>query len=138
MPTNYNDNWSNINNKVNINLLSEGIILNMDTGVSWGQLFVQSQSTFFDLGFAVEFDVLSYSDTPAIRFSNNTISKPHIVTTGHWKITFKSDNITVLKDGVNQTHSLNDLIGSSKLKVFWELSSDTDVVKYNNFMIYSI
>ena len=139
MPTNHNSDWSNLNNKVNINHASEGTILTMDTGVTWGQLFAQSQSTFFDWGFAVEFTVLSYSDTPTIRFSNpSNVNKPHILTDGRWKIIFNTDSITVLKDNVPQTHYLNDLIGSSKLKVFWELSSDTDVIKYRNFMIYSV
>ncbi|MBQ6219256.1 MAG: hypothetical protein IJJ47_05945 [Methanosphaera sp.] len=66
------------------------------------------------------------------------MSGPHVITDGCWKIIFNTDSITVLKDNVPQTHYLNNLIGASKLKVFWELSSDTDVVKYNNFMIYSI
>lgn len=140
MPTNHNSDWSNLNNKVNINHASEGTILTMDTGVTWGQLFAQSQSTFFDWGFAVEFDNVSYSDSPTIRFVNeNNVSRGHVgLNEGHWKITFKSDTIAVLKDGQAQTHYLNDLLGSTKLKIFWELSDSTDVIKYRNFMVYSI
>lgn len=139
MPTNHNDNWSNSNNKVNITRASEGTIVDMNTGVSWGQLYTQSQSTYFDLPFAVELKSLDYSDTPTIRFANeSSTSATHILTGGNWKISFNSDSITVLKDGESQTHYLNTLIGSTKLKVYLELSADTDVIKYRNFMIYSV
>ena len=136
---NHNDNWGNPSTKVNINRSATGTTLTMDSGVTWGQLYAQSQSTYFDLPFAVELKSLDYSDTPTIRFANeSSTSATHILTDGNWKISFNSDSITVLKDGESQTHYLNPLIGSTKLKVYLELSADTDMLKYKDFAIYPI
>ena len=136
---NHNDNWGNPSTKVNVSRSATGTTLTMDSGVIWGQLYAQSQSTYFDLPFAVELKSLDYSDTPAIRFANeSSTSAIHFLTGGNWKISFNSDSITVLKDGESQTHYLNTLIGSTKLKVYLELSADADMLKYKDFVIYPI
>ena len=136
---NHNDNWGNPNTKVNVSRSATGTTLTMDSGVTWGQLYAQSQSTYFDLPFAVELKSIDYSDTPTIRFANeSSTSATHILTGGNWKISFNSDSITVLKDGESQTHYLNTLIGSTKLKVYLELSAYTDMLKYKDFVIYPI
>lgn len=136
---NHNDNWGNPSTKVNVSRSDTGTTLTMDSGVTWGQLYAQSQFTYFDVPFAVELKSLDYSDTPAIRFANESnTSAIHILTGGNWKIFFNSDSITILKDGESQRHYLDTLIGSTKLKVYLELSADTDMLKYKDFAIYPI
>lgn len=136
MPTNHNDNWTNVQNR--LVATRKGYGTNLETTSQWGQYYAQN-GAFFELPLTVEVNVLSYSDTPCLRFNNeNNVSKPHSLITGHWKIIFKTDTITVLKDNNVREHQLNDLLGSVKLKIYWELSHLTDLVDYRNFIIYSI
>lgn len=135
--SNHNDNWGDNGNK-GIRVRDEsGTTLSAQTGKTWVQFFAQSTATFFTNPFTVEFEVVSYINTPAIRFTDNSANKVHQVSTGIWKITIGTNSITVLKDGQLQSHYLSGLEGKD-CKVFFELSENEDVIKYNNFRIYSI
>ena len=132
----HNDNWSNLNNRMTITRETDGTLLTSTS--DWGQLYVISQSTYFECDFCIEFDVLSISDTPAIRFRNSSnTSATHNLQEGHYKIEWKSDSIKVLLDGVEQTHYISSLVGSD-VNVYFEHSNTTDVLKYRNFVIYPI
>ena len=133
----HNDNWFNVQNRLKITRESDGTKLE-SLGEQWAQWYVINVQTDFDVPFAVEFDVVDYSDTPAIGFNNKTITTPQVVTTGHWKFVFKIDDILVFKDNQQVTSTLGNLIGGTSLKVFWELSHPTDTVKFKEFRIYQI
>lgn len=135
--SNHNDNWGDNGNKGIISRDRNGTTFSAQSGQTWIQFFAQSILTFFTNPFTVEFEVLSATNSPCIRFTNGTLSKIHQVSTGLWKITIGTNSIIVLKDGQSQTHWLSGLKGTN-CKVFFELSENEDVITYNNFIIYSI
>lgn len=135
--SNHNDNWGDNGNKGIISRDRNGTTFSAQNGKTWVQIFAQSTSTLFNNPFCIEFKVVSTTNSPGIRFTDNTLSKIHQVSKGVWKITMGTNSITVLKEGQSQQHYLNGLEGKN-CKVFFELSENEDVMTYNNFRIYSI
>lgn len=133
----HNDDWQNVQNRLKITRGSDGTTLE-SLGEQWAQWYVKNINSSFDVPFAVEFKVLDYADTPAIRFNDGTKTTPQNVTDGDWKIEFFNDDIKVYKNNQQVQSTLGVLIGATSLKVFWELSHPTDMVKFSDFVIYPI
>ena len=133
----HNDNWANIQNRLKITRGSDGTTLE-SLGEQWAKWYVVNTGYDIDVPFAVEFKVLDYADTPAIRFNDGVRTTPQNVTNGDWKFEFFNDDIKVYKDNQQVQSTLGNLIGATTLKVFWELSHPTDMVKFRDFVIYPI
>lgn len=131
---NHNDNWTYA--RMSAERTSDGTILT--SSGAWAYCYVISGSTYFNPSFCIEFDVVSYTDSPSIRFGKGGTSIAYgISETGHYKIEWKTDEINVIVNGTPKSHSLSSLVGENVF-IYFEHSATTDVLKYANFRIYPI
>ncbi len=108
---------------------------------TWQNLYVVSDSTFFSNPFCIELEVVSFEDTPTLRFrKKNEVTTSATFTfnsTGKYKFEFKSDSIKVYKNGTEVQHWLSPLVGVD-LSVAFECSATTDKITYKDFKVYPI
>ena len=133
---NYNPNWTSPNNRFNVSRDSEGTLLTSNT--AWAYYQANNNATF-SAPLIVEFDVVSFTETPSIRFRNNNANAPYgINETGHHKIVFGEDSIQVIVDGASKTHYIPVSILDLPFTVFFECNDANESVKYRDFVIYPI
>ena len=132
----YNPNWSNLNNRFTVSRDDTGTLLT-STG-AWSQWYANNNATF-SAPLCVEFEVVSFTETPVIRFRNNNANSPFMISeTGHYKIVFDESSIDVIVNGVSKQHWIPVSILELPFAVFFECSDANESVKYRNFVIYPI
>ena len=131
-----NDNWTNSNNRMTVNRDNEGTLLTSTS--AWAYYQANNNNTFTS-PLCVEFDVVSSEQTPSIRFKNDNSNAPYTISeTGHYKITFGEDSITITVNDVSKQHYIPVSILELPFTVFFEMSDANEKVKYKNFVVYPI
>lgn len=142
---NHTTNWVSPGNKVSRSFTSNGSVslLTMDADKTWGYYYPYKDANRFELPFCLEVDVLSFTDSPRIRWrakDNTTWNVGNITQTGHYKYIITDTSCTLSINDGTPTHLtlLENTEKTQGLGPFWELDASTDSVTYKNFIVYSI
>ena len=125
-----------MSNRFNVSRDNEGTLLTSNT--AWAYYQANNNATF-SAPLCIEFDVVSFTETPSIRFSNNNTNSLYIINeTSHYKIVFGENSINVIVNGVSKQHWIPTSILDLPFRVFFECSDANESVKYRDFVIYPI